>query len=992
LTPDNAADTFGFLHQPAASGELTPVKLPAPGAGVTQVHTIGGHGPVPQTCRKKKLPTVPGYEILRELGRGGMGVVYLARQMKLHRPVALKMILAGVLTEDEDLARFQSEAEILSQFQHPNIVQVFEVGDHEGYAYFSMEYVPGGTLSHRLRQRPLAPRDAAYITCQLALAVQAAHDQGVIHRDLKPANVLLQPKTELLKAKSDSRMNKPDSAVRNEAEKLLAEDGTASDFGSWDYDYAADTEIPITDFVPKVTDFGLAKRLQAEGLTQTGVILGTPEYMAPEQAMGLSPAQGPAVDIYALGAVLYELLTGRPPFKGASPMDTIQQVVTEELVPPSRLQPKTPRDLETICLKCLRKESMHRYISAQALGEDLGRFLDGKPILARPAGPLERLDKWARRKPALAALLGTVVLAVVLLSVAVVFLWRTNEAEARQRKLAERNAERAKENARLAKEAVDGLSMLVTDEPPFNEEPMRGVRRRLLEKALPFYEKFEAELSEDRQVLEDAATHRFRLAVITEEMVGKALARDHYASALRLWQKLAAAYPNELRYRHEEARSLIHLSRMHYRLGHYEEAETSAQQALKLGEHLTKVQASEPAYRKTLADAALVLAMVQRSTGEPHAQANCVQALRLYEQLAAQSPKDMALLAQVAATWNHLGELLEPSGKRPLAIKHFETALKLYQQVTAAQPGVSTYQADMASVYNNLGTAHRHQRHAEGYAAAEKYVRQELVILDQLTAKYPEVIDYQARLMAAWERLGSLQLEPPASAEAEVSLRKALEINRRLVKTHPAVLDYQVRLAWVLYYLAAQASNRRQTAEALEWLPQADVQLTRLERQYPQEVQLRELRRLLHRVWAITLEEGGRYAEAIKEWDRAHAASDRRRVEFLHHQGVCMARIGDFAGAARVADEVENHHNQNGVVLVELTRIHALCYSGVTDIAAKERHAAAALQALRRAKERNHLRQPEHQKALREQEDFAPLRQRKEIQTFLKELPPPDNP
>jgi WD40 repeat protein len=303
---------------------------------------------------------VPGYEIVRELGRGGMGVVYQARHIKLNRPVALKMILAGSHAGAADLARFQTEAEAIARLRHPNIVQVYEVGEHEGKPYFSLEFCAGGSLEKKLGGTPLPPKEAASLVEVLARAMQAAHEQHVIHRDLKPANV------------------------------LLAEDGT-----------------------PKITDFGLAKKLDEAGQTQSGAVMGTPSYMAPEQAGGKSGEIGPGADVYALGAILYECLTGRPPFKAATALDTIMQVVSDEPAAPSQLQTKTPRDLETICLKCLHKETRKRYGSARELADDLRRFLDGEPIRARPVGRVERAVKWVRRNPVVAALLAAVVLSVV---------------------------------------------------------------------------------------------------------------------------------------------------------------------------------------------------------------------------------------------------------------------------------------------------------------------------------------------------------------------------------------------------------------------------------------------------------------------------------------------------------------------------------------------------------------------------------------------------
>src|SRR5579883_305897 len=284
----------------------------------------------------------PGYEIEAELGRGGMGVVYLARQIGLGRPVALKMILSGPHAAPDDFARFRAEAEVIARLQHPNIVQVYEVGSHDGRPFFTLEYCPGGGLDGRLRGGPPPPADAARLLAALARAVHAAHAAEIVHRDLKPQNV------------------------------LLAADGT-----------------------PKVTDFGLAKRLGGpSGLTAAGEVMGTPGYMAPEQAAG--GEVGPAADVYALGAILYECLAGRPPFRAANPVDAVLEVVSDEPVPPRQLRAGVPRDLEAVCLECLEKDPRRRYPSAAALADDLDRFLRGDPVRARPLGLRKRLGWWVQ--------------------------------------------------------------------------------------------------------------------------------------------------------------------------------------------------------------------------------------------------------------------------------------------------------------------------------------------------------------------------------------------------------------------------------------------------------------------------------------------------------------------------------------------------------------------------------------------------------------------
>jgi serine/threonine protein kinase/predicted Zn-dependent protease len=372
-------------------------------------------------------PAIPGYEMLGVLGQGGMGVVYRARQLSLNRIVALKMVRRGGLAGDEELARFQTEAEAVAQLQHPNIVQIFDVGTHDGQPFCALEFVAGGSLSQQLAGTPQPPRAAAELVETLARAMHFAHERGIVHRDLKPANVLLVSGGVV--SGEWSKTAKPQAAEKT---------GTTTHHS------------PLTTHQPKVTDFGLAKRLEADtGQTQSGAILGTPSYMAPEQAAHGKTPIGPAADVYGLGAILYECLTGRPPFKAGTVFDTIQQVLTEDPVPPARLQSKVPRDLETICLKCLRKLPAQRYATAAALADDLGRFRRGEPIVARPVGRAVQALKWARRRPAQAALLAAVALLLVG-AVAALFVWQHLEQQRLQQAFEHEQDRRQQEQRRAA--------------------------------------------------------------------------------------------------------------------------------------------------------------------------------------------------------------------------------------------------------------------------------------------------------------------------------------------------------------------------------------------------------------------------------------------------------------------------------------------------------------------------------------------------------------
>jgi eukaryotic-like serine/threonine-protein kinase len=361
----------------------------------------------------------PGYEILGELGRGGMGVVYRARQQGTNREVALKMVLAGGHASDRDRERFRQEAEAVARVRHPHIVQVFHVGEHRGIPFFALEYCPGGNLAAAIRDRTWAPVAAARVVETLARAIQAAHDAGVIHRDIKPGNVLL--------------------AGPLDPTTLAVSDTTVA---------------PATPPV-KLTDFGLAKLVDETAMTTSGAVMGTPSYMSPEQAAGSTRDVGPATDVYALGAILYELLTGRPPFRADTPVQTIREVIEKDPVRPSRLNALATGPLEAICLKCLEKEPWRRYPSAAALADDLGQFVAGRRVVARRAGQFRRTWVWCRRNPIVAGLLAAVAVSLVAGTVAAsVFAVRAVDQAKRADERAEA-AEKAEKEASAAKQAAE---------------------------------------------------------------------------------------------------------------------------------------------------------------------------------------------------------------------------------------------------------------------------------------------------------------------------------------------------------------------------------------------------------------------------------------------------------------------------------------------------------------------------------------------------------
>jgi serine/threonine protein kinase len=461
--------------------------------------------PDPPASEERPAPPISGYQILGELGRGGMGVVYKARQIRLNRPCALKMILGGGHASPESAARFLAEAQAIAQLQHPHIVQIHHIGEADGLPFFELEYLPGGSLDRRLKGTPWPARRAAELIESVARGVTEAHRLGIVHRDLKPGNI------------------------------LLASDGT-----------------------PKITDFGLAKSLAADsGLTRTDSIMGSPGYMAPEQAEGKAKQVGPLADVYAMGAILYELLTGGPPFRGTTALEILDQVKNAEPVPPSRLVPGLPRDVETIALKCLQKEPAQRYDSAAALAEDLRRFRGGESIVARPVPFWERAVKWARRRPAIATLAAAILLLVAALMGLGVLSYKKIDSALRiaevRRKAAEesqreaiKQSKAADANFARARKAVDDSFTIVSESKLLNVPGLRALRADLLGSSMRFYEEFLRERSDDPSLTNDLVRTRLRVADVFRELGRTKEANESYEAAIAGFEQARRDRPDDL--------------------------------------------------------------------------------------------------------------------------------------------------------------------------------------------------------------------------------------------------------------------------------------------------------------------------------------------------------------------------------------------------------------------------------------------------------------
>jgi tetratricopeptide (TPR) repeat protein/tRNA A-37 threonylcarbamoyl transferase component Bud32 len=736
-------------------------------------------------------PVVPGYEILGVLGRGGMGVVYQARQVRLNRLVALKMILAGEHAEPEDLVRFLAEAEAVAHLQHPHIVQIYEVSQHAGLPFFALEYVEGGSLYQKLQVSPLPPREAASLVETLARAMHAAHQKGIIHRDLKPANILL------------------DREGR-----------------------------------PKITDFGLAKRIVGGGdLTKTGVIMGTPSYMPPEQASGQGRVVGPAADVYALGAILYELLTGRPPFKAASALDTVLQVLVEEPVPPRRLQSKTPRDLDTICLKCLQKEPAQRYASAAALADDLKRFLHGEPIQARPMGIWGRGVKWARRRPAVAALLGILLVVLVGGFFGMLGLWlraedaRKGEVAQRQRAEAnERQAEREKQVAQAVQnfleqdllrqadptDQADALREAGSTQPAEENPRIKDLLDRAaaqltaekIERKFPQQPEVQASIlktvgevylgigahakaieflrrSSDVYHHTFGAEHVNTLAALNS-LAAAYLAAGQTAEAIALYEPVRDAVLRQLGSGNRDALvTLNNLARVYQAAGRTAEAIAVYEQ---VRDALGQTEgADHPDTLTTLNN----LALAYREANQMGKSIALFEQVRdaQVRQLGAKHPSTLATLDNLAGAYRRIGETAK--------------AIDLFKQVRDASVQIlGPDHPSTLTTLNNLARAYGAAGQTDEAIALYKQVYDARV--RKLGADHPETLTTLANLATAYRTLGKLEQALPLFEQAALGFEKrqfrhehAGYIVDALIDCYERLKQYEPAEAWLRKWLAA---------------------------------------------------------------------------------------------------------------------------------------------------------------------------------------------
>jgi serine/threonine-protein kinase len=680
------------------------------------------------------------YELRLVLGKGGMGVVYQAKQLSLNRPVALKMIRAGIWASDDEIRRFKNEAEAVANLDHPQIVTIHEVGQYDGRHYFSMRLVEGPSLEKVLDQYAADPRRAARLVSEIARALHHAHQRGILHRDLKPSNILL------------------DAAGQ-----------------------------------PHVTDFGLAKRLEDNGsLSGSWSIVGTPQYMSPEQAAGLRRAITTATDVYSLGALLYAALTGQPPFQADSVLETLDQVRQRPPPPPSQVNRRVPRDLEVICLNCLEKDPRRRYDSAAALADDLERFQRGEPIQARRTGPVERAVKWARRRPAVASLLGVVVLTALSGFAGVALEWRR----------AEHLRTRAEANFGLARGAVEDYLTTVSQNRLLKSDlpGLQPLRKELLEKALRYYQQFLVQRADDPAQQAATAEAFYRVGDITGEIGAKTDALDALRRAMSFYQGLARNHPGNPTYRFGLARCYRRTADLRKSVGPPEEAAASYKQAVSLGEELRK---NHPANAEFLRE----LTLSYRGAGL------LPQAIDVGEKLVRDHPAVPGYQDDLARCYFLLGVEHENAGRLDQARKYADRAHTIRETLVREHPTDPYFESGLAGSLANLSRLEEYSgRPVEALRLYEQCFR----IISRAARENPAVEILQSRLAGSYTLLAHLLHDNGRNADAVEPAKQGLAMMVPAAREHSANWESQLFLAWSHIEVAKAQLWEGQPGQAME--------------------------------------------------------------------------------------------------------------------------------------------------------------------------------
>jgi serine/threonine-protein kinase len=757
-----------------------------------QDHVERAAGPLRQILPPRS-PLGPGctlgdYELLEEIAQGGMGVVWKARQKSLDRIVAVKVMRSGRLPARSEWERFRVEAQAVAALDHPGIVPIYEVGEHDGLPFFSMKYVEGGSLARQRGCFQKAPREAARFVALVARAVQHAHERGVLHRDLKPANVLL--------------TSRPDA--------------------------------PLAEWQPIVTDFGLAKRVAAAvpedatlgdlpaalHLTNTGTILGTPVYVAPEQARGEGPTT--ATDVYGLGVILYELLVGRPPFGGEEIGALLRRIQEDEPPSPRGLNPRVDRDLQAITLACLHKDPHARYPTAAGVADDLQRYLAGQPVSVRRVSSPRRLWLWCRRQPVIAALTLAILLLFVTSFVVVLTAWRRAEenfhAQEIERQRAEEERARAEGNLDHLEEVLEEFTARLSEKNLAAIPGLQPIRKRFLEAGLRHYEQILSQRGGDPRLRGQVAATYYRIGNITAAIGSRADGLASCKRALALYEELHREKPDSTDLQLHVARTAHRVGVLQSELGQGDEAEASFGRAKGFLEELREHPVAGPEARAALAHVWHDMGNLQVARGQDRAALDCFRAeQKLYEETLQTNPRSRPARYGLAVALDSTSSMLVKLGQPAEHLRCLEQARKLLEGLDRERPEASV-QSNLASTYLRIGSARCGDHDWDG---ALEILRPARKLLTTLVEDNPRVLPFKDDLASVHRQMGHAYRESKRFKEATDCYRDALVLDEKLHRADPSSPAYRRGLARSCFDLAANLVAQKRFDEATPYLVQA---------------------------------------------------------------------------------------------------------------------------------------------------------------------------
>jgi serine/threonine-protein kinase len=856
--------------------------------------------------------------------RGGLGEVYEARDPRLDRPVALKMIQAEHAQSAVQVQRFEREAWVTSQLDHPGVVPVHAAGrSSDGRPCYVMRFIGGETLDEAIQRfhaedgpgrgpaRSIALRQLLGRFIHICETIAYAHSRGIIHRDMKPANVML------------GRFG----------ETLVVDWGLAKVLTRAD-ESAADTAEP-----------GGA----ADGFaTLIGARLGTPAYMSPEQAGGLTAIAGPASDIYSLGATLYDLLTGRAPFVGEYSEVMMQDVLAGRFPRPRQVRRDVPPALEAICLNAMALKPEDRYAAALDLKADLERWLADEPVSVYREPLSARVWRWSRRHRTLVAALATLLVMAVVLLVA----WNIQSERARQAvatELAERQrAEAAERRTRTAmREALDLMVSGVTGDALAVQKELTPEQQRFLKSALSYYETFVTEPDQNQEGRERLAKAHYSLGWIRTRLGQAEDGADLFRRSTEQFEALAADFPDVPEYRQKLAASHRSLGVLLARLGRRPEAEAAFQTAIVLQEKLVADAPTVADYRHNLASTRNSLGGLLSDLGmRTEAADQFRRAIELREALpAVDAPHDRHGLA---ASHFNLGRLLAGQGKSAEAEAEYRRAIALRETLIAEFPAESDYRRGLASTYTSLAALLHRQR--KGIEAEAEY-RRAIALLEMLAANFPSVPQYRLELAAGHTNLGALLSEQTRLAEAEGEYRRSIELQEALAAAAPGVPEYAVDLAGTFGNLGNLLFTAGESQAALGWYAKAIARLQPVVTAEPRLVKARQFLFTSHWGQALALTKLGRYRDALADWERLlELDTGSYRTAIRLKWADALARTGDHGRAVAEAEPLAAANDASAGILYGAASVYALSAAAAKDDAALvERYGARAVALLRQA-------------------------------------------